>query len=191
MTAQQLPKLKPVAVPWMISPSAPFLTLHSSESGMALHATFVGYFKLDDSDQANGVAPTIVEGASVFEPSASKAKAGYRMVRVSFEDGRQARLMHAVSDHAVVPEETFDWSLVKSRRKPDEKIAEFLQRYSETWIESRMCPNPRMYEVIGSPWISELNLPNPLPWHHYLLLGHDEYLEVIARGWTWEPGQPL
>lgn len=47
-----------------------------------------------------------------------------------------------------------------------------------------------MYEVLHSPWLIEEKLDRSTGWHHYLLLGHDEYAEVIAKGWEWQPGQP-
>jgi hypothetical protein len=47
-----------------------------------------------------------------------------------------------------------------------------------------------MYDVLHSPWLKEENLRPTDGWHHYLMLGHDEYVEVIAKGWDWQPGQP-
>lgn len=186
------PKLSPVKVPWMISPSTPFLSLEEQQEGEPLRATFAGYFRPDDQgkERNTSLMPAIVESVPQFELRPLAEKAAYRMVRVSFEDAREHRVCHAESDLEIIRENDFDWALVPIR-KQGEKILDAQRRKAEAWIRTGTCPDPRMYEVLGSPWLAQLNLANPLPWHHYLMLGHDEYIEVVSRNWTWEPGQSI
>jgi hypothetical protein len=192
MKTPEKPKLSPVRVPWMISPSTPFLKLEEPRVGDLVRVTFAGYFRPDDRKKRENMSslPEIVESVPAFVPRPFSDKSAYRMVRVSFEDGLRYRVCHAVSDIEVIRESDFDWSLVPIRR-PGEKILEAQRRKAELWIQTGICPDPRMYEILGSPWIAELKLTDPLPWHHYTLLGHDEFIEVIGRSWTWEPGQPV
>lgn len=191
MSSPEKQLLDPVKVPWMISPSAPFLKLQeSSEQGEVL-VTFVGYFGTQDTGNSGSPTgmPEIREPGPEFHLSDDKAP--YRLIRVSFAEVLQSRTVSAVSDSQVIRESDYDWHKVASKRRSGEKINDFLRRHASSWEKTGLCPNPRMYEVLGSAWLEELAPQNPLPWHHYLLLGHDEYVEVAARTWRWDAGQAL
>ena len=54
---------------------------------------------------------------------------------------------------------------------------------AEHWQSSGTCPDPRAYRVIGSSWLDELSASEHD--HHYLIVGHDAFVEVVARSANW------
>jgi hypothetical protein len=95
----------------------------------------------------------------------------------------------AYSDSEVVPESLYDWSRVPGGMPEDGEWERAEEDLRNEWMKTGICPDPLMYEVIfgngaeqGDPSVET---------KHYLLLGHDVYLEVDAVGWRWTPGQPV
>lgn len=183
------PILIPANVPWMVATSAPYLKLHQNAEGMPVDITFVGYFKLNESVQASdNSAIQIVEDPGDFCPATHAKNAPYRLLRVSFDGGFAYRKSHAVSDHEVIPEANFDWSEVPSALRVGENILENMNRAVSYWKETGQSPDPGFYEVVGSQWIVDLDINDP-ELRHYMVVGQDEYFDVVARGWRWEAGQ--
>lgn len=178
--------LVPVLVPWKISPSVPYLRLHSSDEGKPVAATFIGFFKCEVASETAGLVVVNDPGVFVRADTASSAK--YRLVQVLFKEGLHAKQRPAVSDYEVIPEDDYDWSLVPSGIHGEETAEESVARVHNLWFTSGNCPDPSMYEVRGSKWLTALGL-DTADWRHYVLLGHDDYIEVVARGWQWQPGQ--
>ena len=175
----------------MISPSVPYLSLQQDERGTPLSATFIAFFKLDSLRIDSLPSPTvqIVLPPEQFIPNPLDQIAPYRMVRVTFTGGRIGRLCPSFSDLEVVREQDYDWSALPTRLLPDETTTQNLARRQALWLSTGLSPDPRMYEVRQSLWFDELGLSSR-GLKHYLLLGHDEYVEVVAEDWKWEPGQP-
>ena len=178
--------LAPVLVPWKISPSVPHLHLHSSTEGKPVAATFIGFFKCEAATDTTGLVVVNDPGAFVRADTASDAK--YRLVQVLFKEGLHAKHQPAVSENEVISEDAYDWSHVPSGIHGGETAEESVARVHNQWISTGNCPDPSMYEVRGSKWLTAMGL-DAADWRHYVLLGHDDYIEVIARGWQWQPGQ--
>jgi hypothetical protein len=189
--SQQL-KLLPVTVPWQIDPGAPYLTLQIDKARRPSSATFIAYFKCAAPAEKKVASSQIqiVTSPPDFRPASLEEEASFRLLRVHFTEGYEAQMKRAVSDHEVIQEDDYDWSSVSSTPRVGETIEQTVRRSHELWIMAGLCPNPRMYEIESSPRIHELGLSSSI-WRQYLLLGHDEYLEVIAQGWTWEAGQSV
>jgi len=95
-----------------------------------------------------------------------------------------------VSDSEVIAEDDHDWIDIASSLMPDESIEENIGRTRDLWLSTGICPDPGLYEVRNSDLLSEFpQQSNEL--RHYMLLGHDEYIEVLAKGWSWEADQPV
>lgn len=185
-------KLLPVTVPWQISPSAPHLKLQAGPDGEPSSATFIGNFK-DGEDQAALVAnspPKRIGAPGTFTPEDSRTSGRFQMVRVSFVGGLESRVCRAVSDIEVLSESDFDWSAVPGGLLLDEKVSDNVKRIDDQWRNTGACPDPGMYEVKNSTWLRDLGLSRA-SLHHFILLGHDDYLEIIADGWQWELGQSV
>lgn len=185
-------RLVPVSVPWQISPSVPNLKLMQSADGRPLSATFIGHFKCDEitGQTVSSDAIQVISEDPDFEPTQLSVRMPFRMVRVSFAGAHFGRICQSASDSEVIPEEDYDWSDVASSLKPDETIEQDFERIRDLWLTTGICPDPGMYEVRNSPLLTEIAVQaNEL--RHYLMLGHDEYVEVLAKGWGWEAGQPI
>lgn len=129
MTSAQKPKLLPVSVPWMISPSVPYLRVQLTPGGAPASATFIGFFKCDDmpwQGQFNQ-KPEVVRSAPVFELRPLSEKAPFRMIRVTFLEGRSVKTHPAIADAEIVREDDYDWSAVESSLKPGETIEQHVE----------------------------------------------------------------
>lgn len=185
-------KLVPVSVPWQISPSVPNLKLKQSADGYPMSATFIGHFKCDENVglTVDSGSIQVISDDPDFEPTPLSLTAPFRMVRVNFVNAYFGRSCQSVSDSEVIAEDDYDWSDVASSLMPHESIEENFVRIRDLWLSSGICPDPGMYEVRNSHLLSEFTeQSNEL--RHYIMLGHDEYIEVLTNGWSWEAGQPV
>jgi hypothetical protein len=188
MEEGELGVLVPIEAPWMISPSVPHLRLQEGGRGLEISATFIAFFKLQFALESSGLA--VIAAPGEFETSQSARGAPHRLVKVSFDDATYARLSPAFSDSEVIPEAQYDWSNVPGGVMPEESAETNVANFAQLWEEKSLCPDPRMYEVRNSGWIRDVGADSGV-WRHYILLGHDEYAEVIARGFEWLPGQAV
>lgn len=179
--------LVPAQVPWMVSPSTPYLHLTISE-GETTEVQFVGYFapKETEADKYNPLIVTIVPlSIDELEISDDKDSGPYQLIRMQFTAGLWARYYPSYSDT-----EDIDWTKYsRSERIPShhefQNVSEYLRWFKKKWKATNICPDPRFYEVIESDWLQEIN-SDVSNYHHFLILGHDYYTEIIARKWEWE-----
>lgn len=153
------PLLKPLPLAYMVSPSVPFLEVAASED-TAASPTVVGFF------------------ATHIDGSSSRA-------RLVFKTGLWVRLSPSYSDREVVREADYDWSAVP-QLSAGADYRETRLRRDELWRTTGVCPDPHAYEVVGSEWLAahdEPVGPDRDRLHHYLVLGHDAYVEVLATSW--------
>jgi len=173
-----LPKLIPVKVSWQVSPSAPFLSLGALEFGGAES------IRLDCSVNFGANASASLDGSE----SSVDATVSSR-IRLFFRLGAYARFCSAFSDREVVQDNCYDWSAVSGRRRLGETLSGWAERVRSEWRDTAICPNPRMYEVESSPWLVETQL-TASSFKHFLVLGHDFYVDVISQEWRWEVADP-
>ena len=189
------PKLLPFQVPWSIDPAVPHLELFSTPSGKPLSATFIAYFMLEDRQKPQPLSDSVeglqfVSEPPPFEPKRDSSEAPYRLVRVNFKNGSYGRTLGAYADAEVIPQDGYDRTAGPCERLPGEDIREYLERESQYWLDTGQCPDPLFYQVEGSRWLAELG-EKAKGLYHYMLLGHEVYVEVLAEGWSWEAGQPV
>ena len=189
-------KLVPLQVPWQISPSVPFLRLYLSESSadQPTHAVFIAHYKcgLVPHDTAGDKSFQIVAPPPAFVQTQDVTVEPYRLVRVLFHNAVAARMLPSFSDTEVIEESAYDWSFIDNTLKPEEGADSFVARFADTWVRSGICPSPGIYEVLTSKWLAQLGVTGKAATaRHYLLLGHDAYIEVLAEGCTWQEGQAL
>jgi hypothetical protein len=183
------PLLVPVKVPWQIDAATPHLRLMASESGgertqVTAYARFLVQSFPDKANTASVV--------KVYPPKFDAAgralgdqSGQYRVVRCFFKSAARAQIGPSFSDLEVVDRTAYDWSEIPILSKPDEGVEASVRHFCDAWRASTLCPNPRMYEIKGSAWLKELG-KHADGYTHYLILGHDAYIEVLAEGWRWE-----
>lgn len=170
-------QLLPVKTPWQVSPSTPHLRLSAAEP---------------DPDE-----PTRVWFAAHFalrSPEVAVAAGGdggaYQLVRVTFESGLWVKVSPGFSDRAPIDRDAYDWGEVWGRAGEIIDTARWLREFKERWVVTGFCPDPRMYEVRNSDWLRETGA-EAHGYNHYLILGHDAYIEVLGRTWRWESERTL
>lgn len=188
------PRLIPVKVPWQVSASVSCLRVYASEGAgsQCRSVDFIAHFGLarSDSEQRTVRGVRIVEAPGDFVPTDGGIGA-YRLVRVLFKEGLWVKVCPSHSDTEIIREDFYDWSALDWRVEDSPEGSAFLNRFWDRWRNTLVCPDPRMYQVEESTWLQELGLDSGSGWKHYMILGHDAYVEVIARDWQWEMGQSL
>jgi len=183
------PVLIPAKVPWSVASSAPHINLYQTEEGKPDYVTFIAYFKIEDSQQSPvGTAVQFVKNPGEFRLGSPDDDGTYRLVCLTLHGGYSARKCFAVSDHEVITEASFDWRAVPGALQPGDSVLSALSRAEEFFIETGFSANPGFYEVLGSPWLVELGLDDA-NLHHYIIVGHDEYFDIVAQDWHWKVGQ--
>lgn len=189
----QLPVPIPLPVPWMVSPSTPFLRLVATEPTAQgdTYVEFAAYYLCDDDPTDSETELLVVQPPGPFQLSDRSQRGVYRLVRIVFESGAWARMSPAHSDTQVVNESEYDWSQVSEDWSPDQDVLESVDRDRERWRQTGVCPDPRVYEIASSNWLRETGALEDGRWHHFLIMGHDCYAEVIALGFKIVEGQVL
>ncbi len=183
-------KLVPASVPWMVSPSTPYVRLITTE-GQLTEVMFAAYFGIGDeiSDTSN---PSVIGHTSVaivdnpydLSEKSEDEDGAYRVVKLQFQGGLWARMSPSYSDREVLNPSLFGFSSVWSEYSPEQDIDNWLSSFRQEWLRTSICPDPRFYEVKNSLWLQELKTDES-EYKHFIVKGHDAYVEVVAQGWSW------
>lgn len=156
--------LVPLQVPWMVSPSVSDIHTHIIETGNTLVSFDV----------------------SILSQSGSYLdELETRRVEVRFRSGQWFRSSPIIDDSEGIPVGLFDRSEI---RYPEHHASDEVSRWMEKrkqWHETGFSPNPSIYEVYLSNWI-EQNHALGFGLKHYVIEGHDLWLEVLAKDFSWE-----
>jgi hypothetical protein len=191
------PKLLPAKVPWKISPSTPFLRMivSESESDHPTEVTFLSFLPSEEdlkryAEGKDSRDESMDADTLLFRGNVDKRD---RIVKLTFDCAAWARMYPFDSDESVF-DSNYDWSAVGGRDfepNPDpedwgeELWEESVKRFRQQWGRTSICPDPGMYEVYASPWLQETGASD-IGLKHYMILGHDAYIEILASSWRWE-----
>lgn len=149
--------LSPIAVPWMVSPSGPFLELTLFESEANATLSFAADF-----------GPVRVESPDW-------------VVKLHFTACIECRWTLSWSPDA------YDWSLMPVNFKTAADTEEYVRQCDKYWKQHGIAPDPGFYEVLESEWLSQIHKSaKGGQWRHFVVSGHDADVEIVAEGWTWE-----
>lgn len=169
--------LIPVSAPWEIELATPRLSLQAFESASDPPVTvgmWVERFDLMNRSSPNNKTVQTIEWRTA-------------RIKVTFERGIASRLCFGVSDAEAIREEDYDWSRIPVKLERGESLDAYVIRYDNWCAEHGQCPDPRMYEVANSDWLEMLSPDlEKAGFRHFMLLGHDAYVEVVAMNWSWE-----
>lgn len=186
-------RLKPLKVPWQVVPSTPNLKLVASESDEPFEVFFVAMYgplaqhaygaEMKGALEAGFESVTIAPNP--FKDFKGTASTDYVVIRLVFDGGRYARIVPS-SVSEVLPYGTFDTSLLPQFPGPytDEAVRSWFKDKQESWVLTGLCPDPSAYEVESSELVEEVGYTSPL--RHFIIEGHDAYIEVLAKDWMWE-----
>lgn len=179
----------------MVVPSTPFLRLHFAEhSNDECYVEFVAFraplcSEDESTDLQNDRTRVVVASAPPPFEHQPDRRGCYQVIRLVFQGG-QARWNWSYSQDAIIDEESFDWSLLPCEHKSG-NYDEYDQCFDRLWRETGLCPDPSAYVVENSPWVLELSNPHRYPFEHFLICGHDSYVEVLSDSMEILPGPIL
>jgi hypothetical protein len=183
------PQLIPVAAPWKVESaiSALRLVVQECENPIEVEFNATGRFNIPGLGGLND--PPAVAGDEL-QPAAENDTdlfSGFSdgRVRVTFESTVLGRLCRGYADGDPLNEDAYDWSQVPFSPSLDTNVHEWRKAFYGAWRKSGLCPDPLMHEVHGSAWLQEV-VPNRSQYRHFLIEGHEAYVEVIAERWRWE-----
>lgn len=186
MMAKQ--KLIPVEVPWSIDGATPYLRLTALEasSDLPTNVEFFALFPADPNSLPHGIhgSAEIIYPHDKTDVNPESANGTYQRLRVAFVRDVWVRMNPSHSDDEILDADLFDFSAIRYPDIPTTKADEWLNAFHEEWLRTGICPDPHMYEVHNSHWLREV-LGESNKFKHYLLMGHDVYVEIIAEGWEW------
>ena len=107
-----------------------------------------------------------------------------RRIELSFENAYLARACQGVllANGDDVLETQFELVGV-----PDESSEAAFETKWQHWLKTGTCPDPRFYVATSSTWLDEASRFPPVGTEirHYVLTGHDGYIEVLSSGYSW------
>jgi hypothetical protein len=151
-------RITPVHLNWMISPSVSGIVARVTENESAII----------DVDAA--VLPA--------KDPLTAALENVRM-RVVFESGQWLRSSPSFGDTEVFPPNTFE-IVGQMAFRPDSYLGDF----RKLWVTNGRCPDPGIYLAESSNWL-EITGAQRFGCKHFVLCGHDMWLEVLALACTW------
>lgn len=161
-----MPRLLPLDVPWRISPSVPCL-------GVALGNVFGindGYVTFD---------------AFLGESTSLANKYGtHRQISVALKRVVWMKFYPEFSKDDSERLEAYDWNQVPEFRDQDGSFRGHSRRFHDQWNSTDICPDPSAYLIENSEALACLGFRDEFK--HYLFIGDDFNLEVIADSLTWE-----
>ncbi|WP_156338475.1 hypothetical protein [Chondromyces crocatus] len=111
-----------------------------------------------------------------------------RGVEIHFKAGQWVCTYPGATDTDALPDGRFDQSAMEPRGiVPD--YEEMRQRFYSDWIRTGNCPDPNFYEVTASTWIEEVGA-RCAGCRHFVLVGHDMWMEVLAHAMSWKWTEP-
>jgi hypothetical protein len=150
--------LRPIAVPWMVSPSVSSLQLHLAES------------------ENWHVSVNAVWHPDLLTRSALQSG----RISLTFHRATQLRVCGTHSDATPLPPGLFDESHLNLLFSSD-----YQRSFIENWMQQRSCPDPGFYSVESSSWnIDTVGSGRHLS--HYVLVATDVFLEVLAVSHKWD-----
>ena len=180
--------LIPVPVPWEVVASTPLLGLSAAE-GQDTVVRFAAHFGLEH-DESGGAKTTgfevvqVVDVDTLDKATSGDRRAPYKVIKNVFVGSPAARFQPAHSGSQVLDEEKYDWGKVSGRARPGEDFEDWSLRRDQAWLRTSICPDPGFYQVDGSLWLAELDVAR-FGMKHFVIAGPDNYVEVIAEGWSW------
>ena len=163
--------MRPLDVPWQISPSTPALGLGTKCVDAINHGyvTFLGWLGEDTTMHAQ--------------------YGDYTQIAVVLKRILYAKLCpeYSVEDHRRL--DTYDWGAIPEFRDKDGSLREHTRRFHDAWNASNRCPDPSAYIVEDSDTIECLGF-NDDSFKHYIFIGDDFNIEVVAETFAWEVVDP-
>ena len=187
---QRKPKLIPVLVPWRITSAVPVLSITIIEMN-SITVSFQSFL-----GPINPYTGEIDEEVRLVENEF--ASLGYRnspevRVELTFPFTTDVRINPCISEGRVIDYDLYDTSGLLPALTSD--FNRYAQEGFQIWKATGYCPTPRMYSIEPSAWLESLTEQGyqyhlgERPAKHYMILGEDMWIEILAKEWSWKLAQ--
>jgi len=176
------PTLYPLPVPWKVAGGGSCLKLVAPEFGTGEPVRVL----LGVVFGPLASPPTPLRSAGAAAAPAGEALDDLRYIEIVFRDAVAAMFLPSFSDAEVIPEAEFDWSQIEVDYSLDAGLDAFRRRFWASWRSSGRCPDPGAY-ILHKSRLLEPPRKHAKKYLHYIICGHDNYVEVIASGYSWSP----
>ena len=169
MTDLQKPILKPVKVPWQVTSAVPYLKVVLDETGMIEASFYANVLKVVSNREENSMeVPDLEDEARVVVTF----RGAYLLASHTGGDGENSFNYN-----------DFDTTLIKLS-VPDSDYVRWGLEFRKQWLTTQFCPDPNMYEVINTRWSPAIGGYEE-GYVHYIILGEQIYVDIMARDWSW------
>ncbi len=162
--------MRPIPVPWQISPSTSFMELRAFELGQNQLSVLVFCVHFGPVSELH--IPLL--------PPSAVSPAGLIQVQAEFELAYSAGLT-GVLDPQVFPSAEFQ----SVTARPGESVLELVQRRQREWQSTGLCPDPGFYVGPSDPPPNWNQAAVPRDWFRYIVEGHDCFADILATGMRW------
>lgn len=176
------PTLYPLPVPWKVAGGGSCLKLVAPEFGTGEPVRVL----LGVLFGPLAPPPTPPRSAGGETAPAGEPFDDLRYIEIVFRDAIAAMFLPSFRDAEIIPEGEFDWSQIEVDYSLDAGLDAFRRRFWASWRLSGRCPDPGAYILRGSRILDSLCKPAN-EYLHYIICGHDNYVELIASGYSWSP----
>jgi hypothetical protein len=186
--------LIPFQVPWMVSPSTSGLQLIAREMPASTVVQFAAFYKPRATATHVMSRSSVIIGTPIgtFSETCDDGTGAARLLQVEFVGSCRARMTPSYADAQVIQEDAFDWSQLPCPWVRGSNLEEYMRLSDEYWMTTGIAPDPGAYEIRNSLWLREMGVTEGTrAYKHYLILGHDSYVEVVAPRYTIHIGQVL
>ena len=160
--SQVSPTVLPLEVPWTVSTSVSHLELSCAEN-----------------------RDCTVRCDAFFGHHSSVSH--FQRVEIIFERAICCRMLASRSDDEMPGGDEYNWSKVYVPPKNPSEFRARLESQSQRWAMSGHCPDPHFYLIDQSAWAREFRHQC----QHFLLVGTDSYVEVLASDFRWLALNPI
>lgn len=165
------PILIPVQVSWSVPTAVPYLKVVIDEADLCT-VEFLGRFLTNEAGDHE------------------------KWVTLKFKAAGWVRSQPVLAAQGIDRLSVYDWSQVAPvygfdpiTRRPQSEDDDWINNFNEQWRRTGICPDPRMYELKESDWLTESQISKGF--RHLLILGEEIQVEILCLDWRWEAGEPV
>lgn len=162
-------KVVPVLIPWMISPSFDFFSFVGDDEGNVSVKVICNFNQKIRNEKILMLRQQYGENI----PDEEYNKAGSSMIRINFYPRYLFNIYSKVNGY-----ERYDFSIFDKYYFGGASI-------DDEWNNTGICPNPGFYEVVEPKLKEMFGFTSPKV-KHWLLCGHDSFIDILACSFEWE-----
>jgi hypothetical protein len=178
-------KLIPLIVPWQIYAADASLHLSIREQGITA-IEFLALFAYQAFEQDIQAGLIACDSAAYLGLAAKQAP--FHKVIVTLGNVAATRCQPVQGD--VLKRTAYDCSAIPSLVPPDKSQTVQAYDFKKYWNDNKRCPDPGAYKVEHSEWLHLAGLSGN-DYIHYLFLGQQLCIEVLATDMQWKLTQPV